>query len=68
MSVMNRPYCMDRQSQSAYLNLRPSYNVLCPRFMPLGINLDDNYNISTDQCDPFTKFSLEHLFCGIITV
>jgi len=46
---MNRHYCMDKQSQSAYLNLSPSYNVLCPLFVPLSMNLDDNYNTSTDQ-------------------
>jgi hypothetical protein len=59
---------MEKQSQSAYLNLSPSYNVLCPPFMPPDMNLDENYNTSTDQYDPFTKFSLEHLFYGIITV
>jgi hypothetical protein len=48
MSVMNRPYSMDRLSQSAYLNLSPSYKVLCPLFMPLGVILDYNY-ISTNQ-------------------
>ena len=69
MSVMKRHYCMGKQSQSVYLNLISSYSVLCPLFfMTLGMNLDDNYNISTDQYDPFTKFSLDHLFHGIITV
>ena len=34
---MNRPYCMDKHSQSAYSNLSPSYSVLCPLFMPLSI-------------------------------